>query len=99
MTNIIYFNVSSLNNNNNYYYYNFLNLGYYLYLVRFLIFLNLIVIIGLIGFIKDNGTEFINWPSLVLREYLNKTSSSLSFTNKHLESKGSTGSKYGEKIE
>ncbi|CAH1763780.1 2965_t:CDS:10 [Entrophospora sp. SA101] len=49
---------------------------------------------------EDNGTEFINWPSLVLREYLNKTpSSSLSFTNKHLESKGSTGSKHGEKIE
>ncbi|CAJ0825622.1 10536_t:CDS:2, partial [Entrophospora sp. SA101] len=74
--------------------------GYYLYIFRFFILFNLIVIVGLIRFILDNGAEFVNWPNLVPIEnkyYLNKLSSS-SITNKYLKSR-LVDTEFGEKIE
>nr|CAG8454921.1 11956_t:CDS:10 [Entrophospora candida] len=74
--------------------------GYYLYIFRFFILFNLIVIVGLVRFILDNGAEFVNWPNLVPIEnkyYLNKLSSS-SITNKYLKSR-LVDTEFGEKIE
>ena len=43
-------------------------LGYINY-IRFLIFIDLLVIAFLLRFILENGGEFVDWPKLVPRDY------------------------------
>src|SRR4051794_1839976 len=67
----------------------------YVYLIRFIMIINVFAILFLVRFIFENGSEFVNWPLLVPRDYrYYRGPGAASYkVPRH------TDSEYGEKIE
>ena len=75
----------------------FLLIGYKFY-ARFLIFIDLAIILFLLRFIVEHGDEFVDWPRLVPRDY--RFYQAKSSTSSYKQRVGRiSDSEYGEKIE